>query len=280
MKYETIAIEKHDRVLLASWNRPEKLNAFNGLFFKEWIELLDAVNKDKTIGAMVCTGKGKAFSSGADVGEFASASKGDKKVKEYWEKYQPVAFEAKRMTESKPIIGAINGLALGAGLTCTFWFDFNLASTEAKFSMRFSKLGLTPELDSSWLLPKLIGLQKAKEMMLTGDIYTAQEALELGLVSRTYEPDKLVDAAINVASRVAENPINTLKTIKQMTFQDMSTSDIKEIATRSIDTFSSARKSIEHKEALLALRDKRKPKFHDQEHMQKIQNSNQKHNNE
>lgn len=270
MKYETISIERHDRVLLASWNRPEKLNAFNGLFFKEWIELLDAVNKDNTIGAIVCTGKGKAFSSGADVGEFASASKGNKTVKEYWEKYQPIAFEAKRMIASKPIIGAINGLALGAGLTCTFWFDFNLASTEAKFSMRFSKLGLTPELDSSWLLPKLIGLQKAKEMMLTGKIYNANEALEFGLITKIYEPHELIDETIKTAQSIADNPSNTLHTIKEMVFEDMTSTSFTEIAQRSIDNFAYARKSDEHREALVALQEKRKPKFHDVEHMKKI----------
>ncbi len=276
MKYETISIEKHDRVLLASWNRPEKLNAFNGLFFKEWIELLDMVNKDKTIGAMVCTGKGKAFSSGADVSEFASASKGDKKVKEYWEKYQPIAFEAKRMIGSKPIIGAINGLALGAGLTCTFWFDFNLASTEAKFSMRFSKLGLTPELDSSWLLPKLIGLQRAKEMMLTGNIYSANEALDFGLITKIYKPNNLIDEAIKIANSIAYNPTNTLFTIKEMVFQDMVATSFQEVANRSIDNFADARKSAEHREALLALLEKRKPKFHDIEHMKKIFDRNKK----
>ena len=269
MKYETISIEKHDRVLLASWNRPEKLNAFNGLFFKEWIELLDTINKDETIGAMVCTGKGKAFSSGADVSEFASASKGDKKVKEYWEKYQPIAFEANRMIGSKPIIGAINGLALGAGLTCTFWFDFNLASTEAKFSMRFSKLGLTPELDSSWLLPKLIGLQRAKEMMLTGNIYSANEALDFGLITKIYKPNNLIDEAIKIANSIAYNPTNTLYTIKEMVFQDMVATSFQEVANRSIDNFADARKSAEHREALLALLEKRKPKFHDIEHMKK-----------
>ncbi|MBI51887.1 MAG: hypothetical protein CL779_01540 [Chloroflexi bacterium] len=276
MKYETISIERHDRVLLASWNRPEKLNAFNGLFFKEWLELLNAINKDETIGAMVCTGKGKAFSSGADVSEFASASKGDQKVKEYWEKYQPVAFEAKRMIASKPIIGAINGLALGAGLTCTFWFDFNLASTEAKFSMRFSKLGLTPELDSSWLLPKLIGLQKAKEMMLTGNIYNADEALDFGLITKIYEPNNLVDEAIKIANSIADNPTNTLHTIKEMIFQDMTATSFKEIAQRSINNFADARKSIEHREALLALQEKRKPKFHDAVHIKKISEKNKK----
>ena len=276
MKYKTISIEKHDRVLLASWNRPEKLNAFNGLFFKEWIELLDTINKDETIGAMVCTGKGKAFSSGADVSEFASASKGDKKVKEYWEKYQPIAFEAKRMIGSKPIIGAINGLALGAGLTCTFWFDFNLASTEAKFSMRFSKLGLTPELDSSWLLPKLIGLQRAKEMMLTGNIYSANEALDFGLITKIYKPNNLIDEAIKIANSIAYNPTNTLFTIKEMVFQDMVATSFQEVANRSIDNFADARKSAEHREALLALLEKRKPKFHDIEHMKKIFDRNKK----
>ena len=276
MKYETISIEKHDRVLLASWNRPEKLNAFNGLFFKEWIELLDTINKDETIGAMVCTGKGKAFSSGADVSEFASASKGDKKVKEYWEKYQPIAFEANRMIGSKPIIGAINGLALGAGLTCTFWFDFNLASTEAKFSMRFSKLGLTPELDSSWLLPKLIGLQRAKEMMLTGNIYSANEALDFGLITKIYKPNNLIDEAIKIANSIAYNPTNTLYTIKEMVFQDMVATSFQEVANRSIDNFADARKSAEHREALLALLEKRKPKFHDIEHMKKIFDRNKK----
>ena len=265
--YGTIEVEHDGRVAVVRFARPDVLNAMNGQFFREWVEATDELNADDAVGAIVVTGAGRAFSSGADVTDFRRASEGDEQVKRDWAEYQPVAFSGERLTASKPLIGAINGLALGAGLTCTFWFDVNIASTTARFSMRFAALGLTPELDSSWLLPRIVGLQRAKEMMLTARIYSAEEARDLGLVRRVVEPDELEAEAIALAGEIAAHPASTLATIKRMIFEDLLASDFEAIDRRSEDHFAAARRSPEHREALSALGQRREPRYHDAEHM-------------
>ena len=268
--YETIEVERDGRVAIVRFSRPNVLNAMNGQFFREWVQATDELNADSSVGAIVVTGAGRAFSSGADVSDFRRASEGDEQVKSDWAKYQPIAFSGKRLTDSKPLVGAINGLALGAGLTCTFWFDVNIASTTARFSMRFAALGLTPELDSTWLLPRIVGLQRAKEMMLTERIYDAEEACDLGIVRRIVEPEALETEAIALATEIAAHPVSTLSTIKRMVFDDLLTTDFATIDKRSEQNFSDARRSPEHREALRALAQKRDPQYHDVAHMAEI----------
>jgi enoyl-CoA hydratase/carnithine racemase len=145
-----------------------------------------------------------------------------------------------------------------------------VASTEARFSARFAAIGLTPELNSSWMLPRIIGLQNAKEMMLTGRIYSAEEAKSLGLVRHVVEPDQLMPTAIALASEIAANPEPTLRTIKRMIMEDLLSSDLSTIERRSSKNFADARKTAEHREALLALREKRPPRYHDVEYMAEL----------
>ena len=268
--YGTLEIEREGRVAVVRFARPDVLNAMNGQFFREWVEATDALNADDGVGAIVVTGAGRAFSSGADVADFRRASEGDEQVKRDWAQYQPIAFSGERLTASKPLIGAINGLALGAGLTCTFWFDLNIASTQACFSMRFAALGLTPELDSSWLLPRIVGLQRAKEMMLTARIYGAEEGRQLGLVRSVVEPEELEREAIALAAEIAAHPRSTLATIKRMVFEDLLARDFPEIDRRSEEAFAAARLSPEHREALSALGQRREPRYHDAEHMASV----------
>ena len=268
--YETLEVERQGRVGVVRFARPDVLNAMNGRFFREWVEATDELNDDDAIGAIVVTGAGRAFSSGADVADFRRASEGDEQVKRDWATYQPIAFSGERLTNTKPLVGAINGLALGAGLTCTFWFDVNIASTEARFSMRFAALGLTPELGSSWLLPRIVGLQRAKEMMLTARIYSAEEGRDLGLVRRLVEPDQLEGEAVSLAAEMAAHPTDTLATIKRMVFEDLLAGDYSAIDRRSEEEFAAARRSPEHREALGALAQRRPPRYHDPEHMASV----------
>jgi enoyl-CoA hydratase/carnithine racemase len=268
MSYETIQVEREGRVGIVHWNRPESLNSFNQTMYSEWIEAYDAFNSDPTIGAVVCTGNGRAYSSGADIGGFErSFTGGEAPVGK-----QPphAAFGPWYMAEGKPTIAAVNGVAVGIGFTSILWYDVILASTKARFSARFAAIGLTPELSSSWMLPRLIGLQRAKEMMLTGRICSAQDALDLGLVREVVEPEDLLPRAIELAAEIANNPTSTLKTIKRMIMEDLLASDLSTIERRSSGNFSEARKTSQHREALLALREKRPPRFHDNEYMAEL----------
>ena len=159
---------------------------------------------------------------------------------------------------------------MGMAMTGPLLFDTLLASTEARFSMRFAAIGLTPEIGSSWMLPRVIGLHNAREMILTGRIYCAAEWQEIGLVRRLYEPDELVPAAIELASEIASNPISTLATIKRLIWDDVAATDVASVWRKSSETFARARTTTEHREALLALKDKRAARFHDDEYMAEL----------
>lgn len=268
MNYETVQVEREGRVGIVRWNRPDRLNAFNSTMYAEWIEAYDAFNSDPSIGAVVATGNGRAYSSGADIGGFERTFTGDEAPVG---KTPPHAgFEPWYMAEGKPTIAAVNGVSIGIGFTSILWFDNIIASTEARFSARFAAIGLTPELASSWLLPKLIGVQRAKEMMLTGRIWNAEEAHQLGLVRQVVEPEELLPTAIAQAAEIAANPSTSLSVIKRMLMEDMLSTDLTTIERRSEERFGEGRRSPEHREALFALREKRPARFHDEEHMAEV----------
>lgn len=265
MGYETVEVEREGRVGIVRWNRPDRLNAMNGTLYAEWIEAYDAFNADPGIGAVVTTGKGRAYSSGADIGGFERSFTGDAPPVE--KKPPHASFAPWYMAEGKPTVAAVNGVAIGIGFTSILWSDVILASTEARFSARFAAIGLTPELSSSWMLPKLIGVQRAKEMMLTGRIWSAEEARDLGLVREVVEPEELMPRAIALAAEIANNPASTLRVIKRMLMEDLLASDLTTIERRSAANFAAARGTAEHREALYALRERRAPRYHDEAYM-------------
>ncbi|MBM3139190.1 MAG: enoyl-CoA hydratase [Chloroflexi bacterium] len=266
--FEAIEVEREGRVGIVRWNRPDRLNAFNGTMYAEWIEAYDAFNADPTIGAVVCTGNGRAYSSGADIGGFERTFTGGEAPPQKEAPHAP--FDPWYLANGKPVIAAVNGVAVGIGFTSILWYDVILASTEARFSARFAAIGLTPELSSSWLLPRLIGAQRAKEMMLTGRIWSADEARSLGLVREVVEPDQLMPRAIALASEIAANPEPTLRVIKKMMLDDMLATDFAKVEQRSSDNFAASRQTAEHREALLALRERRPPRYHDTAYMDEV----------
>jgi enoyl-CoA hydratase/carnithine racemase len=265
--WKTIEVEQHERVLLVRLNRPDSLNAFNPTMYSEFRQAIEDANDDPSIGAIVSTGNGRAYSAGADIGGFNATFEQGKSSSSGEHEERRTPFDPTFIMESKPIIGAINGVSVGIGLTGPLLFDTLLASTTARFSMRFAAIGLTPEVGSAWMLPRIIGLHRAREMMLTGRIYNAQEALELGLVRKIYEPEELVPEAIKLAQEIAANPIDTLASIKRMIWDDLASTDVASVWRRSDDRFSEARKTVQHREALLAMKEKRDSRFHDDSHM-------------
>ena len=158
------------------------------------------------------TGAGRAFCSGADISNFErqlSAPDGDSsRESNLW--YMTLR------AMSKPTIAAINGVAVGLGITCTLLCDIRLAAPDAKLSFRFVRLGLTPELGSTHTLPRLVGLQRANEVMLTGRFFTGQEAKDMGLVLETYPKEEVLDRAVELAQSIAEAPVWQLAETKRM----------------------------------------------------------------
>jgi len=266
--YETIEVERDGRVGVVRWNRPDRLNAFNGTMYAEWVEAYDAFNADPSIGAVVCTGNGRGYSAGADIGGFERSFSGGVAPVEKSAPHAP--FDPWYMAEGKPTIAAVNGVAIGIGFTSILWYDLIIASTEARFSARFAAIGLTPELSSAWLLPRLIGLQRAKEMMLTGRIWSADEARALGLVREVVAPGDLLPTAIARAAEIAANPTPTLGVIKRMLMEDLVAGDLSTVERRSSTNFAASRRTAEHREALLALREKRPARYHDEQYMAEL----------
>jgi len=266
VEYEAIQVERVGRVGIVRYNRPDVLNAMNQTLYAEWVEAYDAFNSDVSIGAVVTTGNGRAYSAGADIGGFEASFTGAK-VAERKPGPSHAPFAPWYMAEGKPTVAAVNGVAVGIGFTSILWHDRIIASTAGRFSARFAAIGVMPELSSSWLLPRIVGLHNAKEMMLTGRIWSAQEALELGLVREVVEPEELLPRAVELAAEIAANPDSTLRGIKRQMMEDLLSTDLSIIERRSSEQFSASRKTAEHREALLALREKRAPRYHDAGYM-------------
>ncbi len=184
MAYETLLTETRDRVLTVTLNRPDRLNAFTTQMMLDWLHLLDAIDADDDVRAVIVTGAGRGFCAGADLGgggKTFDASRAEK-IDEHRDGGGRVTlriFECK-----KPVIAAVNGPAVGVGATMTLPMDVRLASEDARFGFVFARRGIVPEAASSWFLPRVVGISQAMEWVATGRVFGAQEALAGRLVSR------------------------------------------------------------------------------------------------
>ena len=220
-EFELIRYEVEDRVLTITLNRPEKLNAFNGQMQREMVEALDAADLDDDIRAVIVTGEGRGFCAGADLGRGAETFDYDNQSDET--KAERVESEGRtdddlswmrdggglltlRIYEfNKPIIAAINGPAVGIGITMTLPMDIRLASTSARMGFVFARRGIVPEACSSYFLPRLVGVSPALAWAYSGRVFEADEALAGGLVRSLHEPDDLLTTARAIAAEIAEN---------------------------------------------------------------------------
>ncbi len=202
--YEAIRYEVQDGVLTMTLNRPERLNAFNGQMAAEMMEAFDRADGDDNIRAIIVTGEGRGFCAGADL-----SSGGDTfaRSNEDLEAYRDGGgvLSLRIYALRKPIIAAINGPAVGVGITMTLPMDVRLASTEARMGFVFVRRGMVPEACSSYFLPRLVGMGRASEWTLTGRVFPASEALEAGLVNRVLPPEDLLPAARELASEIVAN---------------------------------------------------------------------------
>ena len=260
MGYQNILTEQRERVGIIRLNRPEKLNAWNAEMSEEIVDQITQWNDDSSIGAIMMTGVGRAFCAGADIGGFAQRAK---------ENEEPGGGEPIRrggalthfLRESKPTVAAINGYAVGVGLTMILPFDIRIASTQAQLSIRFIKMGLIPELGSTRLLANLVGLGPATDMCLTGRMVPAAEALSMGLVSTVTEPEDLEETAIAKAAEIANNPTSVVMMIKELLSRNPMDSDLEAVMERENIRDQIARRQADHKEAITAFLEKRDARF-------------------
>ena len=207
--YETILYQVKNSVLTITLNRPEKLNAFNGVMGREIVDAIGRADQDDDVRAIIFTGAGRAFCAGADLSKGAESfaqlqpdldNTGSAESADSGGKVSLALYDCK-----KPIIAAINGPAVGVGVTMTLPMDIRLASDQARFGFVFVRRGIVPEACSSWFLPRVVGISQAAEWVLTGGVFEADEALRGGLVSRVLPSAELLPAAEALAGEIARH---------------------------------------------------------------------------
>ena len=207
-KYTEIIYEVSDNIATVTLHRPDKMNAFTGVMMNELLQVFDEIDADDNVRAVIVTGSGRAFCAGADLSHGAETFSDGKLSGQ-----TPTAVRRDgggmvtlRMFRcNKPIIGAINGAAVGIGATMTLPMDIRIAADSAKMGFVFTRRGIVPEACSSWFLPRLVGISQAQEWVLTGRVFLADEALRGGLVRSIHPQEELLQVARELAKEIVAN---------------------------------------------------------------------------
>ena len=207
MNFEHINYSASNGIATITLNRPDKLNAFTALMRDELIEAFDHIDRDDDVRAVIMTGAGRAFCAGADLSAGAKTFDYEARAQETPDDHRDSGgMVTLRMFEClKPIIGAINGPAVGIGATMTLPMDIRLASSDARFGFVFARRGIVPEAASSWFLPRAVGISQALEWVYSGRVFPADEALAGRLVKAVLAPADLIPAATAIAREIADN---------------------------------------------------------------------------
>jgi enoyl-CoA hydratase/carnithine racemase len=211
-EFDTLLYDVADGIATVTLNRPDRMNAFTPQMMMDLIEVFDETDADDAVKVVIVTGAGRGFCAGADLGAGKETfDHTGEKPKQHQIHVNGIRRDgggrvSLRIFESlKPIIAAVNGAAVGVGVTMQLPMDIRLASTAAKFGFVFARRGIVPEAASSWFLPRIVGMQTALEWCYTGRVFSAQEALEKGLVRSLHPPEDLMDAARTLAREIADN---------------------------------------------------------------------------
>ncbi len=256
MTFENLIVERRGRVAIITVNRPEKLNALNVATRREILAVFEQLRGDPDVRVVVITGAGdKAFIAGADIQEFAGRTALE----------QRELMRASRAFDvmedfPKPVIAMINGYALGGGCELAMACDLRIASTRAKLGQPEIKLGIIPGGGGTQRLPRLVGEGKAMELILTGEMIGAEEALRLGLVNQVVPPEELEPRTMELANKIAEMSPVALAAAKQAV-KNASRLDLRAGLEAEIDLFSLTFSSEDKEEGVRAFLEKRKPNF-------------------
>lgn len=215
MTYQTVLVDDHDAVRVLTLNRPKKRNAFNVRMTTELSRAIAAADADDKVRVVIVTGSATAFSAGVDLALFLGQGDDVTDLKDA-EIIQPMHIHRAILACRKPIIAAVNGLAVGMATTILPHFDLIYASDNATFSTPFVKLGLVVEFGATYTLPRLIGAQRTNEMILRGTPIDAKTANDWGLCARVFPQDTFLDSVISIAKDIANNPPLTVQKNKDL----------------------------------------------------------------
>ena len=263
--YKELLTSRHGDTFVISLNRPEKLNAFTKTMQDELIKVFDYTDQIDDIKSVVITGEGRAYCAGADLVDgpntFNYAEEGNRLSND--DHRDGGGLVALRIFRSKkPVIGAINGDAVGVGATMTLPMDIRIASDSARFGFVFSRRGAVPEACSSWFLPRIVGISKALDWCYTGKVFTSREALEHGLVSDVIPDDKLIDRALEIGSSYSsKTSAISVSLARQMMWNMLAATHPEE--AHILDSMAMERmgKSPDIKEGIASFLEKRAPNF-------------------
>jgi 2-(1,2-epoxy-1,2-dihydrophenyl)acetyl-CoA isomerase len=259
--YETILYEENNGVVTLSLNRPEKLNAFDGRMHEELHDALDSAAADDEVRCVVLRGEGRGFSAGADL-KSEDLSREDGEAPDLGEYLRRTYSRtvAKIVAMEKPVLASLHGPVYGAGVGLALACDFRLAAESAKVSVAFIKIGLMPDAGVSYFLPRVVGLGRAMEMCMLGDVVDAEEAYRIGLVDRVVSDESLEGETAALASRLAAMPTRALGSIKQALYASFE-SDLDTALEREAVGQTLCGRTADHQEGVAAFFEKREPNF-------------------
>jgi enoyl-CoA hydratase/carnithine racemase len=270
--FEQIRLGIADGIGTITLHRPDKMNAFTGKMMHELIEAFDITDADDSVRAVIVTGSGdRAFCAGADLSEGAKTFDYDARAgsgeagrtsREDIQRDGGGRVTLRIFNSVKPVIGAINGAAVGIGVTMQLPMDIRIASETARFGFVFNKRGINPEAASSWFLPRLVGIQQALEWCYTGRVFPAEEALRGGLIRSVHPAGELMDVARALAREIADNtaPVSNALT-RQMMWRMMGASHPMEAHIVDSAAIFSRGKTADAKEGVMSFLEKRQPTY-------------------
>lgn len=258
MNSTSIQLTIKNKVAVITLNRPEVFNSFNREMALALQETLDACEQNDEVRAIVLTGNGKAFCAGQDLKEVTSPelNPGFKKILE--EHYNPIILKIRNL--KKPIVGAVNGVAAGAGANIALACDIVVANQHASFIQAFSLIGLIPDSAGTYFLPRLIGFQKASALAMLGDKISAEEAERLGMIYKYVAPESFDETIQKLALKLANMPTKALGMIKELLNSSMTNTLEEQLAMESKYQIEAAQ-SDDYAEGVAAFIEKRKPNF-------------------
>ena len=264
--YAEIAYEVEDAVLTITLDRPDRLNAFTPTMMRELVDAFDRADADDGVRAVIVTGRGRGFCAGADLAAGGSTFDPAAQGRDTGDGSVPRdgggLVTLRIFASTKPVIAAVNGPAVGVGVTMTLPMDVRLASEDARFGFVFARRGLVPEAASSWFLPRVVGISRAQEWACTGRVFPATEALEGGLVRSLHAPDELLPAARALAGEIAEHtaPVSVALT-RQLLWRMLGADDPMEAHKIDSRAIAARGASEDAKEGVMSFLEKRPAEF-------------------
>ena len=260
---KSVLYEQDDRIVKITLNRPDTRNALSGDIIEGLVEYIKKADKDKDVGCVILTGAGKSFSSGGNLQEIKDMTTKDQMTQAQLEDWYRFGIQKIPLTMNSidvPVVAAVNGHAIGAGNDLCTMCDIRIAGEDAKFSESFLRIGIIPGDGGSWFLPKIIGLARANEMILTCEVLDANKALDWGLVSKVVPNENLIVEAQQLAKKIASQPPEASRRAKRLLrmSQNVPLQDALEMAA---SQQSMLQQLDDHREAIDALLEKRKPNY-------------------